>query len=232
VAGANPSSNHPRLITQLINLRRRGGKVIIINPLSELGLKRFRLPSDARSMMFGSDVSDLYIQPTVGGDIHLFTALLKGVIETGGVDETFVSQHVDGWDTLRAHVSELSWDTLIEGSGVSRADIDECVSILNASATGIFMWAMGLTHHAHGTDNVLSTLPTGLPSVTRTRSEARSAWDESVPARQHERRIRRTLRRMGGPDLIQPPTLLFERRPPPRLRPRPSEPAHRNWETS
>ena len=156
VAGANPSSNHPRLITQLINLRRRGGKVIIINPLSELGLKRFRLPSDARSMMFGSDVSDVYIQPTVGGDVHLFTALLKGVIETGGVDENFVSQHVDGWDTLRAHVSELSWDTLIEGSGVPRADIDECVCILNASATGIFMWAMGLTHHAHGTDNVLA----------------------------------------------------------------------------
>ena len=156
VAGANPASNHPRLITQLVNLRRRGGKVIVINPLCELGLKRFRLPSDARSMMFGSDVSDLYLQPTVGGDVHLFTALLKGVIETGGVDEDFVSTHVDGWPALRDHVSALDWAVLVEGSGVSREEIDACVDMLNSASSAIFMWAMGLTHHAHGTDNVLA----------------------------------------------------------------------------
>ena len=49
VAGANPASNHPRLITQLVNLRKRGGKVIVINPLKELGLVRFRVPSQALS---------------------------------------------------------------------------------------------------------------------------------------------------------------------------------------
>lgn len=66
VAGANPASNHPRLVTQLITLRRRGGKVIVVNPLSELGLRRFRLPSDARSLAAGSQVSDLYLQPRIG----------------------------------------------------------------------------------------------------------------------------------------------------------------------
>ena len=75
VAGANPASNHPRLVTQLIKLRRRGGKVIVVNPMSELGLRRFRLPSDARSLAAGTQVSDLYLQPRIGGDIALFTAL-------------------------------------------------------------------------------------------------------------------------------------------------------------
>src|SRR5687767_3422697 len=51
VAGANPASNHPRLITQLVALRRRGGKVIVVNPLRELGLVRFRIPSDWRSFL-------------------------------------------------------------------------------------------------------------------------------------------------------------------------------------
>ena len=156
VAGANPASNHPRLITQLLKVRRRGGVVIVINPLSELGLRRFRVPSDARSMILGSQVSDLYLQPTVGGDIHLFTALLKGVIESGGVDETFVRDHVDHWPALCDHVSAISWDTLIAGCGVARADIDEAVAALVRAQRGIFMWAMGLTHHAHGTDNVLA----------------------------------------------------------------------------
>ena len=156
VAGANPASNHPRLITQLINLRRRGGKVIIVNPLSELGLKRFRLPSDAKSFIFGSDVSDIYLQPRVGTDAHLFTALLKGVIESGGVDQQFVTSHVDGWDELVTHVDALTWDHLLETTGLTRAQVDEVVSVLVQARRGIFMWAMGLTHHVHGTDNILA----------------------------------------------------------------------------
>ena len=32
--GANPASNHPRLLHKLIQLRRRGGQVIVINPLN------------------------------------------------------------------------------------------------------------------------------------------------------------------------------------------------------
>src|SRR2546428_8666425 len=83
VAGANPASNHPRLVGQLVSLRRRGGKVIVVNPLRELGLVRFRVPSDWRSMLFGSTVSDLYLQPHVGADVALFKALLKGVVEAG-----------------------------------------------------------------------------------------------------------------------------------------------------
>jgi molybdopterin-dependent oxidoreductase alpha subunit len=154
LSGANPASNHPRLITQLIKLRRRGGRVIVINPLSELGLRRFRLPSDVRSFVAGSDVSDLYLQPHIGGDIALCLALLKGVIERGAVDQPFVDAHTDGWDAVRAHAESARWDDLVEASGVPRAQIDEAVEFIAASPSAILMWAMGLTHHAHGTDNV------------------------------------------------------------------------------
>jgi hypothetical protein len=44
--GANPASNHPRLMHTLVKLRRRGGKVIVVNPLQEPGLVRFKVPSD------------------------------------------------------------------------------------------------------------------------------------------------------------------------------------------
>lgn len=154
LAGANPASNHPRLMTQLIHLRRRGGRVIVINPMSELGLRRFRLPSDVRSFVGGSTVSDLYLQPHIGGDAHLFTALLKGLIELGAVDEAFIDQATSGWSAVRASIDATDWDTLIAGSGVPRADIDACVRMLAEAPTGIFMWAMGLTHHENGTDTI------------------------------------------------------------------------------
>jgi molybdopterin-dependent oxidoreductase alpha subunit len=156
VAGANPASNHPRLITQLVQLRRRGGTVIIINPIKELGLTRFRVPSDWRSMLFGSTVSDIYLQPHVGSDVAVFKALLKGVIEQGGLDRNFVDNHSNGWDAVAGDLSQSRWDDLLHASGLDRASVDRAVAALLKAERGIFLWAMGLTHHENGVDNILA----------------------------------------------------------------------------
>jgi molybdopterin-dependent oxidoreductase alpha subunit len=156
LAGCNPASNHPRLMTQLMNLRRRGGRVLVVNPLRELGLVRFRVPSDPWSMLFGTRVADLYLQPHVGADIALFRALLKGVVESGGVDRRFVAAHTTGWDAVRADVEAATWDELAAASGVPRAELDAAIEMILGARRGIFLWAMGLTHHAWGTDAILA----------------------------------------------------------------------------
>jgi len=156
VAGANPASNHPRLVTQLVAHRRRGGKVIVINPLREIGLVRFRVPSDWRSMLFGSTVSDLYLQPHIGSDVALLKALLKGVTEAGALERSFIDAHTAGWDAVEAELAATSWDELLRACGVPRGDIERAVELLVRARRGIFCWAMGLTHHAHGVDNVLA----------------------------------------------------------------------------
>jgi molybdopterin-dependent oxidoreductase alpha subunit len=156
VAGANPASNHPRLVSALVQLRRRGGKVIVVNPLRELGLVRFRVPSDWRSMVFGSTVSDLYLQPHVGSDVALFKALLKGVVERGGLDHAFVADHTAGWKAVEADLAASPWPDLVASCGVPRVEVDQAVEVLCGARRGVFMWAMGLTHHGHGVDNVLA----------------------------------------------------------------------------
>lgn len=155
VVGANPASNHPRLIRYLVELRRRGGKVVVINPLKELGLVRFRVPSDVRSLLGGSDVSDLYLQPRVGGDVALFKALLKGLVERDALDAGFVADATTGADAVLADARAASWSELLAACGVSRVEVDQTVEILAESRNGISMWAMGLTHHTHGVDNIL-----------------------------------------------------------------------------
>lgn len=156
VAGANPSSNHPRLITKLVELRERGGTVIVVNPVKELGLVRFRIPSRPGSLLFGSDVSDLYLQPHVGSDIACFKAILKGVIERGGVDRTYVRDHVDGWDAVEADVAATSWESLLGACGLRRHEIDRVVEAILKARRGMMLWAMGLTHHAYGVQNVIA----------------------------------------------------------------------------
>jgi molybdopterin-dependent oxidoreductase alpha subunit len=162
VVGANPASNHPRLITQLVELRRRGGTVIVVNPLREVGLERFRVPSDWRSMLFGSTVADLYLQPHVGADVPLLLLLLKGVIEHGAVDEVYVRAHTTGWEAVRAQVTGMPAETLRAACGVPKDAVAAAVDRIAGARRGLIAWAMGITQHAHGVDNVQALVNLGL----------------------------------------------------------------------
>jgi molybdopterin-dependent oxidoreductase alpha subunit len=156
VVGANPASNHPRLIAELVRMRRRGGKVIVINPLRELGLVRFRIPSDPKSLLFGSTVSDLYLMPNIGGDIAVLKGMLKFVLERGAVDRAFIAAHTEGWDAVEQDARDTDWAAIEAASGLARADIERAAELYAASKGAIFLWAMGITHHAHGVKNVLA----------------------------------------------------------------------------
>src|SRR4051812_20292969 len=61
LVGGNPASNHPRLMRTLMGIRRRGGHVIVVNPVKEVGLVNFRVPSDVWSLLFGSKIASLYV---------------------------------------------------------------------------------------------------------------------------------------------------------------------------
>jgi molybdopterin-dependent oxidoreductase alpha subunit len=152
--GANPASNHPRFMRSLMDLKRRGGKVIVINPQREIGLVRFNVPSDPRSLIFGTTIADLYVQPHIGGDIALLSAVAKAVIERGGADDQFIAACTEGWDAFHAHITSLDWNDLLRESGVEREVIDRVADLSIRSHGTIFAWAMGLTHHEHGVGNV------------------------------------------------------------------------------
>jgi molybdopterin-dependent oxidoreductase alpha subunit len=156
VIGANPASNHPRLITQLVNLRRRGGAVVALNPVKELGLVRFRIPSQPLSLLFGSTVSDLYLQPRIGGDIAALKGILKGVLALGAEDRAFLGAHVEGWPAVEADVAATSWETIERHSGLYRADLEATAARYARAKAALFLWAMGVTHHEHGVDNVFA----------------------------------------------------------------------------
>ncbi|MGV2340065.1 MAG UNVERIFIED_CONTAM: molybdopterin-dependent oxidoreductase [Planctomycetaceae bacterium] len=152
--GANPASNHPRLMRSLMQLRRRGGKVIVINPLQELGLKNFRVPSDVRSLLFGTDIASMYVQPHVGGDLALLTGIAKQVLEQQSQDASFIERHTEGFAEFASHVQGVAWDRIVEESGVDREQIRSIASAYCASKNAIIGWCMGITHHLHGTQSV------------------------------------------------------------------------------
>lgn len=154
VIGGNPASNHPRLMTTLMQIRRRGGKVIVINPLRETGLERFRVPSDPISLFKATKIASHYVQPHIGGDLALLWGIAKAVCELGTQDDAYLKDHCRDADQWRAAVDGFDWDELQQKSGVSRAEMTEIAKVYSESKRAIFSWTMGITHHANGVDNV------------------------------------------------------------------------------
>jgi molybdopterin-dependent oxidoreductase alpha subunit len=154
--GANPASNHPRLMTQLAELKERGGKIIVVNPLKELGLTVFRVPSKFKSMLFGTTIADLYVQPKAGGDVPFLIGVMKSLLDFEKVDRDFLLKNTEGFAAVLEQASVTEWPVLVEKSGVPKETMVATADMLAASKAAIFAWAMGLTHHVCGVDNVLA----------------------------------------------------------------------------
>jgi molybdopterin-dependent oxidoreductase alpha subunit len=156
LVGSNAPANHPRLMNELIRLRQRGGFVLVINPVLEAGLLRFGSPAfPIRSMLGGgSEIASLFLQPIPGSDTAVLLGLQKALLERGAIAWEFVKAHSDGWQALIAQIESTSWDTIGARCGLSREELENAAARLAACRAVVFAWAMGITHHANGTDNV------------------------------------------------------------------------------
>ena len=152
--GGNPASNHPRLMRSLMMMRRNGGQIIVVNPVRETGLVNFRVPSDVRSLLFGTEIATQYIQPDIGGDLALVHGIAKAVLEQGAQDESFLAEHCRDWDQLKDRLQQISWEEIEQGSGVAREEIEGAARRYAAAKNVVFAWTMGITHHLHGVENV------------------------------------------------------------------------------
>ena len=156
VIGGNPSSNHPRLMTTLKNVRRRGGHVVVINPCIETGLVNFKVPSDPASLLFGTEIASHYVQPHIGGDLAMLTGIAKRIDELDAADQTFLQNHCEGHEEWIAGLRETAWSDIEQRSGVTQAEIDAVAQVYAKAKNVVFSWTMGITHHAHGVENVQS----------------------------------------------------------------------------
>lgn len=155
VAGQNPGTNHPRMLSALEKAKHAGAKIISVNPLPEAGLEKFKNPQTPQGMIKGAALTDLFLQIRIGGDQALFRLLNKLILETeGAVDELFVREHTHGFEEFRAAAREADWEPALAATGLSRAEIERALAMVLASKRTIVCWAMGLTQHNHSVPTI------------------------------------------------------------------------------
>src|SRR5262249_46099145 len=82
VVGHNPGTNAPRMLTTLERAKRGGTRIVAVNPLPEAGLLRFKNPQTARGLIgAGTPLADDFLQIRLGGDLALFRALNRLLLE-------------------------------------------------------------------------------------------------------------------------------------------------------
>jgi len=148
LAGQNPGTNHPRMLSALEIAKRNGAKLIAVNPLREAGLINFRNPQKPRGLLgHGTDLADIHLPIKINGDLALFQAFGKLLVSWDAIDTDFLARYTRGFETWRDHVRALSWERITDVTGLSRPQITEAAELLRDSDATVFCWAMGLTQH-------------------------------------------------------------------------------------
>jgi len=155
IAGQNPGTNHPRMLTALETAKRNGAKILAINPLREAGLVRFKNPQKPRGLAGkGTTLADLHLPVRINGDLALFQAIGSLLLEWGCVDRDFVDRHTVGFDAWAAHLATLDWDVVRRATGLSREQIEEAARMFRDSSATVTCWAMGITQHRNAVATV------------------------------------------------------------------------------
>jgi len=159
VAGQNPGTNHPRMLTALEKAKRAGARIVTVNPLPEAGMRRFKNPQAARGLAGrGTELTDLFLQIRVGGDLALFSVLNRLLLRAGAIDRDFIDRYTHGFEALAAHHGAgddaAAMAEAERHTGLTAAEIERLLEMVLASEKTVVCWAMGLTQHRHAVPTI------------------------------------------------------------------------------
>lgn len=164
VMGQNPGTNHPRMLSALESTKKNGGNIIHVNPLPEAGLVRFKHPQDYMKLSFKSTkLSDLHLPVKINGDVALMKGIGKYLLEKKNkgmhqFDDEFINNKTNNFKQYIESLEKEDWDIIVSRSGLSRSQIESAGEMISQSKSIIICWAMGLTQHVNGVDNVKETV--------------------------------------------------------------------------
>jgi len=157
VIGQNSGTNAPRMMTSLVEARKRGVPIVAVNPMPERALIRFTEPQDVVQMAtFGSTpIASEFVHIRIGGDLALLKGMMKVIFEREAkgekiIDHDFIRQHTTGMDAVRDDALAQEWPEIVRVCGVSEEQIRRCAEIYINSKATMICYGMGVTQHQQG----------------------------------------------------------------------------------
>jgi formate dehydrogenase alpha subunit len=141
VTGTNTTENHPVLSTFIKRaIRQNGAKLIVVDP------RRIDLV----------DFAHLWLRQRSGTDIAWINGMLHVIFAEGLADEGFIKDRTENVDAVRNVVAHYTPEKVEEITGIPADDLVQAARLYAGSKASTILYAMGITQHSHGTDNVKS----------------------------------------------------------------------------
>jgi len=139
--GTNTTSAHPIIGFEVGRAVRRGARLIVANP------REIELVRDA----------ELWLGHNPGTDVALLMGMMRVIVDEGLLDSEFIQKRCENFDAFRESLENFDLATAEQITGVPRDKIAEAARLYATHKPSTILYAMGITQHSHGTDNVIAT---------------------------------------------------------------------------
>ena len=141
VIGSNATENHPVLALEIKKaVEQNGAKLIVADP------RRIELV----------DYAAIWLSQQPGTDVALVNGMINAILTAGLANEAFVAERTEGFEALAESVSGYTPEAVEKVTGVKAADLIRAARLFAESPAASILYAMGITQHTSGTNNVLA----------------------------------------------------------------------------
>ncbi len=140
VIGSNTTACHPLIARRILRAKEKGAKLIVADPRN-IQLSRF---------------ADVAVNQRLGSDVALLNGMMHIIIQNGWHSKEYIAQRTEDYDALEKKVSDYTPDKVQSITGVSPNDLEEMTELYATYPPASLLYAMGITQHTTGVDNVKS----------------------------------------------------------------------------
>jgi predicted molibdopterin-dependent oxidoreductase YjgC len=138
VIGSNTTACHPILAQRIIRAKENGAKLIVADP------RRIQL----------SRLADVAVQHRLGSDVALLNGLMHIIIQNHWQAADYIEKRTEGFDALAEGLAQYPPQRVAEITGVAPEDLQKMARLYATHPPGCLLYAMGITQHTTGVDNV------------------------------------------------------------------------------
>ncbi len=140
VIGSNTTTAHPIIAHKVQYAVKKGAKLIIASP-KEIDLR---------------ENASVYLQLLPGTDVALLMGIMKIIIDENLQNKAFIHHRCENYEAFKKSLSNFDLDFVEATTQVPKEDLIKAARIYSQNSPASILYAMGITQHTHGTDNVLA----------------------------------------------------------------------------
>jgi formate dehydrogenase alpha subunit len=141
VIGSNTTEQHPVLGMRIRQaVKQRGAKLIVCDPRA--------IPL--------TELATLHIRQRPGSDIALLNGIAHVLVAEELYDAAYVAERTEGIEDLKAKLATYIPERVAEICGIPADQVREAAHLMAANRPGALLYAMGITQHTTGHNNVLA----------------------------------------------------------------------------